>query len=122
MTADEVRKSLEPMKNFAPAVLAAAEILESFEHATKELAETDKVKTALGQDIARARQELDSLRASKTSLPLEIDRSKTELRGVRQELVEKKAELVELEKKVEAANAVLARAAKARELLGSIAD
>jgi chromosome segregation ATPase len=54
MKADEIRNTLKPMADFAPAILRAAEIVEAAEAADKQLATLDKT-------IAEKKKQIDAL-------------------------------------------------------------
>lgn len=56
MTANEIRKKLQPFKDFAPAILAAADICDAADKAEAFLAEFNKGKTAREAELS----ELDS--------------------------------------------------------------
>ncbi|HEX9271928.1 MAG TPA: hypothetical protein VGA01_06920, partial [Candidatus Binatia bacterium] len=82
MNSREVRKSLEPFKNFAPAILYAAEIIESAEKAEGILAGFEKEKakkeseisdldvqlTGRRQELQKVTREVEALKPSSTRI------------------------------------------------------
>ena len=104
MTSDQIKKSLKPMADFAPAVLAAAEIVASMEAAERGL-------TSLAEDRARLQREIEGLAQSRDAhqgemaqLAAAVEKAK---RSAATEMATLTTELGVMQGTVEAARATL---------------
>ncbi len=109
MTAEQIRATLTPMIDFAPAILKAADIVESAEKAEKALAKA----IARDQSVkAELLAEIDRLHASATEFRLKMNEAQQEARAqygaALKELEIKKAEISEVDKVLVAARQALA--------------
>ena len=120
MKANEIRRKLQPMADFAPAILAAAEIVEEAEKAEARLAELPKTKEKLVAEIAQlesriAQRQQDASKFSKQAESLKPDSARLrELENREKAVSSREAEVAAREQKV------AIREAKAKELADKI--
>lgn len=132
MTSEEIRNSLKPFLDFAPAIIKAAEICDAAENAEKQLAAFKKDKVGLEKEISEAREALDRI-AGQTKAALD-ERLKARAENVKdadalkQSLVPLKADYAALIKEIaattqqkeEAVKAMKAEIAAQQEILSAI--
>ena len=132
MTARQIRDALKPMKDFAPAILAAAEIAEVAEQAEAAMASKAAERDKLDKDIATSRRILDEVthavqakaaQLSSCGQDLSLEQEKMgralveatsqhqkKLAGYVAEQAEKESHLAALNQKIDEANATLKKA------------
>lgn len=90
MKADQIRQALQPMANFAPAVLAAAEIVASAEAAEKRIAELTAHEATVKKELE---QQIKGLEEYKAGLNSDIAATKRELNSFKEESAKTREEL-----------------------------
>ena len=78
MTSAQMKAAFKIMQDFAPAIMKAAEILESAEQAESILAEHKKAMAAVDQDCASCVSQKASLDAELAALRAEVERAKAD--------------------------------------------
>lgn len=85
MNADQIRKALKPMADFAPAVLAAADIIEAAEEAERKIPVCEQNKKAIEQQIADLNASLPSLQTRVNDVRKQLVDAQRSLQNVEQE-------------------------------------
>lgn len=102
MNAAQIRKALQPMADFAPAIMSALDIIESAEGAEKVLKGLEATKAKLESDITGLQRLKDEHEANARGAQIKLSRSVDECDIKKAEL---RKELTELANEVTAKNA-----------------
>jgi chromosome segregation ATPase len=120
MNAKEIRKSLEPFANFAPAILKAAEIAEAAESAEIVLKGLEKAKAELEADVSRLTRERAAVVGTPKSLLEQIQSLKAEAASERARVEAIKIERQALDAELDAAKVFLADVERKKQVLESL--
>lgn len=107
LTVDQIKRMLKPMADFAPAVMAGMDLLQSFEAAAKGIGDLEKQRDKVSAEIkglekerpraqleaGQAREEVAAIKKEIVETQAVLDGKKKDLAGLDEELAKGRAEI-----------------------------